>query len=554
MCAFAPYDLENVKVVGYDVVTNRPEGRGLPRAGRADLRVRGRERGRRDRQEARHRPDRAAPEERGQARAPRPPTGRSSGPSASMETLEAAKTTRALAHAARQEARAAASPPASGSTSAARPRVSLTVNEDGTLSLMAGTPDIGGLRASLCMMAADELGVPLRQGARRSSATPARSATTSSPAAAAPRSRAAWPPWRRRARSRTSSARAPPSCGSCQSDAGRVQGRRGAAGRRQRRQAQADDARGLRQDRRQDRRPDRRLRAHQRRRAPAPSLGTHIVDVEVDPETGKVDDPALHGDPGRRQGASTRATSRASIQGGAAQGIGWALNEEYIYGADGKLQNAGFLDYRMPVASDLPMIDTIIVEVPNPRHPYGVRGVGETPIVPPHGGHRQRHGRRHRRPLHRAADVAAQGAEGAQGARGRNEGLSTRMPRVVLVGNLAQLTGGVAEFQLSATSVKQLFQQLAELHPALAAAPRGGRGRGHRRADLPGRALRADRLRTARSFSSRRSPAADTACRQLGMQAVTVISISSSGEFSAATVTVVRAGLLVGKYLAYSSL
>ena len=70
-------------------------------------------------------------------------------------------------------------------------------------------------------------------------------------------------------------------------------------------------------------------------------------------------------------------------QGGVAQGIGWALNEEYIYGADGKLQNAGFLDYRMPVASDLPMIDTVIVEVPNPRHPYGVRGVGETPIVPP---------------------------------------------------------------------------------------------------------------------------------------------------------------------------
>ena len=70
-------------------------------------------------------------------------------------------------------------------------------------------------------------------------------------------------------------------------------------------------------------------------------------------------------------------------KGGAAQGIGWALNEEYIYGADGRLQNAGFLDYRIPVASDLPMIDAVIVEVPNPAHPYGVRGVGETPICPP---------------------------------------------------------------------------------------------------------------------------------------------------------------------------
>ena len=66
------------------------------------------------------------------------------------------------------------------------------------------------------------------------------------------------------------------------------------------------------------------------------------------------------------------------LQGGAAQGIGWALNEEYIYGADGKLENAGFLDYRIPVASDVPMIDTVIVEVPNPGHPYGVQGAGET--------------------------------------------------------------------------------------------------------------------------------------------------------------------------------
>jgi CO/xanthine dehydrogenase Mo-binding subunit len=71
------------------------------------------------------------------------------------------------------------------------------------------------------------------------------------------------------------------------------------------------------------------------------------------------------------------------FQGGAAQGIGWAINEEYIYGKDGRLQNPGFLDYRIPVASDLPMIDTVIVEVPNPGHPYGVRGVGETSIVPP---------------------------------------------------------------------------------------------------------------------------------------------------------------------------
>ena len=71
------------------------------------------------------------------------------------------------------------------------------------------------------------------------------------------------------------------------------------------------------------------------------------------------------------------------MQGGAAQGIGWALNEEYVYNEDGVMENAGFLDYRVPVASDLPMIDTQIIEVPNTTHPYGVRGVGETPIVAP---------------------------------------------------------------------------------------------------------------------------------------------------------------------------
>jgi len=71
------------------------------------------------------------------------------------------------------------------------------------------------------------------------------------------------------------------------------------------------------------------------------------------------------------------------MQGGAAQGIGWALNEEYLFDENGVVENPGFLDYRMPVASDLPMIDTVIVEVANPLHPYGVRGVGETPIVPP---------------------------------------------------------------------------------------------------------------------------------------------------------------------------
>lgn len=71
------------------------------------------------------------------------------------------------------------------------------------------------------------------------------------------------------------------------------------------------------------------------------------------------------------------------LQGPVAQGIGWALNEEYFVNEQGQMLNSGFLDYRMPVRLDLPMIDTVIVEVANPGHPFGVRGVGEVGIVPP---------------------------------------------------------------------------------------------------------------------------------------------------------------------------
>ena len=112
------------------------------------------------------------------------------------------------------------------------------------------------------------------------------------------------------------------------------------------------------------------------------AFALHVVDVEVDPETGKVDilrytaiqdaGKAIH--PGYVEG---------QIQGGAVQGIGWALNEEYYLNAQGHMLNSSFLDYRMPTSLDLPMVDAVIVEVANPGHPYGVRGVGEVPIVPP---------------------------------------------------------------------------------------------------------------------------------------------------------------------------
>jgi CO/xanthine dehydrogenase Mo-binding subunit len=114
------------------------------------------------------------------------------------------------------------------------------------------------------------------------------------------------------------------------------------------------------------------------------SFATHICDVEVDPETGAT--RVLRYTVVQDAGKAVHPTYvEGQYQGGAAQGIGWALNEEYYYGEDGRLQNPGFLDYRIPVCSDLPMIDTQILEIPNPNHPYGVRGVGETSIVPPLG-------------------------------------------------------------------------------------------------------------------------------------------------------------------------
>ena len=113
-----------------------------------------------------------------------------------------------------------------------------------------------------------------------------------------------------------------------------------------------------------------------------PSFAVHVVDVEVDVETGKVEILRYTAvqDVGK---AIHPAYVEGQLQGGAAQGVGWALNEEYVYDDKGRLVNASLLDYRMPTALDLPMIDTVLVEVANPGHPYGVRGVGEVPIVPP---------------------------------------------------------------------------------------------------------------------------------------------------------------------------
>ena len=112
------------------------------------------------------------------------------------------------------------------------------------------------------------------------------------------------------------------------------------------------------------------------------AFALNIADVEVDTETGKVE--VLRFTAVQDCGKAIHPSYvEGQIQGGVVQGIGWALNEEYCFDDSGQMLNLSFLDYRMPTALDLPMIDTVTVEVPNPGHPLGVRGVGEVSLVPP---------------------------------------------------------------------------------------------------------------------------------------------------------------------------
>lgn len=378
MCAFAPYDLAHVKLVGYDVVSNRPKvaayrAPGGPIAEFAVESVVDDLAGKLGLDPIAFRLKNAAKQGTRAAYGPK------FGPVGFVETLEAAK-----AHAhwrtplGKNQGRGVAAGfwfNIGGETS-----VSLSLNEDGTLSLTAGTPDIGGLRASLSMMAGEELGVPM--DAIRAQIgdtgqlgynflTGGSRSTFSSGLATVEAAREV----KREACKRAAQLWELP-VEAVEYVDGAVRPAGPNAGKHQpmtlkQVAAMAGKTGG----------PIvgyARINAH----GAAPSFATHICDVEVDPETGKasvIRYTALQ-DAGR---AIHPSYVEGQYQGGVVQGIGWALNEEYIYGADGKLQNAGFLDYRVPVASDLPMIDTVIVEVPNPNHPYGVRGIGETPICPP---------------------------------------------------------------------------------------------------------------------------------------------------------------------------
>ncbi|WP_204113102.1 xanthine dehydrogenase family protein molybdopterin-binding subunit [Shimia biformata] len=378
MCAFAPYALENVHQVGYDVMTNRPKqaayrAPGSPMAAFAVESVI---------DELCKQLD-LDPIEVRLKNASKEGTKASYGPRFQriglVETLEAAK---AHPH------YSAPLKPGQGRgiscgfwfNHGGETSVTLAMSEDGSAQLMVGTPDIGGSRASMALMAAEELGIPyenirvtiadtaslgyneVSHGSRVTYASGLATIQAARDTVRKLKKRAAdkwgidedavyWEDGYAKPSGPNAGEFEPMHiskiCAKMGATGGPIVGHYEAT----------PEGAGV-------------------------SFATHIVDAEVDPETGKTS--VVRYTVVQDAGKAIHPTYvEGQYQGGAAQGIGWALNEEYIYGEDGRLQNSVFLDYRIPVASDLPMIDTVIVEVPNPGHPYGVRGVGETSICPP---------------------------------------------------------------------------------------------------------------------------------------------------------------------------
>ena len=378
MAAFACYALENVRVVGYDVVCNRPKlaPYRAPSAPIAAYAVESMI-------------DEAAqrigmdPLELRLKNAAKEGTKSSYGPTYNriglMDTIEAARRhPHYQATLGQNQGRGVASGfwfNFGGNTS-----TSLSINADGTVAVAYGNPDIGGSRASMCMMVAEELGVPYESvrtiiadtaSLGHNDVTDGSRVTFSAGIGVINSARNAI---------KVLCARAAAIWG-IPLDA--VTWENGAA-----RPAGPNAGKfkplSLKEIATQFASTGGPIAGHFEYNADGAgvSFGTHICDVEVDRDTGavKVLRYTVVQDAGK---AVHPSYVEGQMQGGAVQGIGWALNEEYWYGEDGRLQNPSFLDYRVPVASDVPMIDAVIVEVPNPGHPYGVRGVGETPIVPP---------------------------------------------------------------------------------------------------------------------------------------------------------------------------
>ena len=259
---------------------------------------------------------------------------------------------------------------------------SASVNADGDVSLVLGSVDIGGTRASICDAAGREARPQGRPTSTPRSSTRTPWASPATPAAAARPSPAAGPPTTSPCRSARRWSSAPPRSGSVEADKveygddGVIRGPNDAEGK-PRSFTFAELAALL---PRTGGTID--VSVNVNYATSGPAFAAHIVDVEVDRDTGKVE--VLRYTAVQDVGTAIHpAYVEGQIQGAVAQGIGMALTEEYYVGGDSRMINSSFLDYRMPTALDLPMIDVVLVEVPNPGHPYGVRGVGEVPIVPP---------------------------------------------------------------------------------------------------------------------------------------------------------------------------
>jgi CO/xanthine dehydrogenase Mo-binding subunit len=114
--------------------------------------------------------------------------------------------------------------------------------------------------------------------------------------------------------------------------------------------------------------------------AAAPQAAAHLSHVRVDPDTGAVTvlGHVVAQDVGR---ALNPALVTGQMQGGTAQGLGWALLEELAYDEHGQPATGSFVEYAMPTAGGVPWIETEIVEVPAPEGPFGAKGVGEAPVV-----------------------------------------------------------------------------------------------------------------------------------------------------------------------------
>lgn len=260
--------------------------------------------------------------------------------------------------------------------------VDLNVGADGTVNLSVGTVDVGGARSSMAMIAAEELGIAYDQVKTHIGDTASLGHNDTTEGSRGTFSSGMATIFAAREAIKVLKQRAAKTWGIPEEDVDWQDGHAVAIGEMHNNLP----ALSLKEIAAKAGRTGGPIAGHNEVVADGAGMGfaSHICDVEVDPETGRaqivrytvVQDAgkAIHPD-----------YVEGQFQGAAAQGIGWALNEEYIYGDDGRLQNPGFLDYRIPVCSDVPFIDTKILEVPNPNHPYGIRGVGETSIVPPLG-------------------------------------------------------------------------------------------------------------------------------------------------------------------------